>query len=160
VQRENVPTGFLLSASRLPVKVSDVRQGEYDSDVPGPSFFWYNELSRRSAALMTIQYLFYFLVGGMVITVVTYFASHSKTLLAAFFANLPVITLITFLTIYHEAGEKAVTPYAKGLLIMLFPWLSYIFAIIMLTPRLGFPLSLATGFALYLFLAYFAIRIF
>jgi hypothetical protein len=131
--------------------------GESDSAVPGPSFFWYNELSQISAALMAIKYLFYFLVGGTVITVVTYFASHSKTLLAAFFANLPVITLITFLTIYHEAGEKAVTPYAKGLLIMLFPWLSYIFAIMVLTPRIGFPLSLATGFGLYLFLAYFAL---
>jgi uncharacterized membrane protein (GlpM family) len=109
---------------------------------------------------MVIKYLFYFLVGGTVITVVTYFASHSRPLLAAFFANLPVMTLITFLTIYHEAGEKAVTPYAKGLLIMLFPWLAYIFAIMMLTPRLGFPFSLATGFALYLFLAYFAIVFF
>jgi uncharacterized membrane protein (GlpM family) len=109
---------------------------------------------------MAVKYLIYFLVGGTVITVVTYFASHSKPLLAAFFANLPVITLITFLTIYHEAGEKAVTPYAKGLLVMLFPWLSYIFAIMVFTPRLGFPLSLAGGFALYLFLAYFAIAIF
>jgi hypothetical protein len=43
---------------------------------------------------------------------------------------------------------------------MLFPWLSYIFAIMVFTPRLGFPLSLAGGFALYLFLAYFAIAIF
>jgi uncharacterized membrane protein (GlpM family) len=126
---------------------------------PAPSFFWYNELSRRSA-LMALKYLFYFLVGGTVITTVTYFAGHSKNLLAAFFANLPVITLITFVTVYHQAGDKAVTPYAKGLLIMLFPWLSYIFAIMVLTPRLGFPLSLATGFALYFFLAYIVIVIF
>jgi uncharacterized membrane protein (GlpM family) len=142
------------------VKESDLQPWEYDAVVPGCAFFWYNELSRRSAALMAIKYLFYFLVGGTVITTVTYFASHSKTLLAAFFANLPVITLITFLTIYHEAGGKAVTSYAKGLLVMLFPWLAYIFAVIVLTPRLGFPLSLATGFALYLFLAYFAIVVF
>ncbi len=109
---------------------------------------------------MVMKYLFYFLAGGTIISVVTYLASNSRPLLAAFFANLPVMTLITFLTIYHEAGEKALTPYAKGLLIMLFPWLSYLFTIMLLTPRLGFPVSLAAGFSLYLFLAYVVIRIF
>jgi len=38
-----------------------------------------------------------------------------------------------FFTIYLESGQKEVVSYAYGLLIMLVPWLAYIFAIIFLT---------------------------
>ena len=106
---------------------------------------------------MGLKYLFYFLIGGSIISVVTYFASHSRNLVAAFFANLPVITLITFLTIYYEAGQKAVVPYAQGLIIMLFPWLAYICSVILLSPRMGVVPSLLLGVALYLLIAYFII---
>lgn len=106
---------------------------------------------------MGIKYILYFLIGGSVITAVTYFASHARTMVAAFFANLPVLTLITFLTIYYEAGQKAVVPYAHGLIIMLFPWLTYIGAVIFLTPRIGVIPSLLLGISLYLLLAYIII---
>ncbi|HSB30044.1 MAG TPA: DUF3147 domain-containing protein [Candidatus Sulfobium mesophilum] len=106
---------------------------------------------------MAFKYILYFLIGGTIITVVTYFASHSRTMVAAFFANLPVMTLITFLTIYHEAGEKAVVPYAQGLIIMLVPWLAYIGTVIFLTPRIGVIASLLGGISLYFFLAYIII---
>ncbi len=102
---------------------------------------------------MELKYVLYFLIGGTVISVVTYFASHARPLLAAFMANMPVITLVTFLTIYHEAGQKAIVPYAKGLIMMMLPWFAYIFSIIVLTPRLGFLPSLTTGFILYIFFA-------
>jgi len=102
---------------------------------------------------MELKYVFYFLVGGIVISVVTYFASHSRPLLGAFLANMPVITLVTFLTIYNEAGQKAIVPYAKGLVMMMLPWFTYISAVIFLTPRLGFLPSLTTGFTLYVVLA-------
>lgn len=87
------------------------------------------------------------------ISVVTYFASHARPLLGAFLANMPVITLVTFLMIYNEAGQKAIVPYAKGLVMMMLPWFTYIFAVIFLTPRLGFLPSLTTGFTLYVVLA-------
>lgn len=106
---------------------------------------------------MELKYVLYFLIGGTIISVVTYFASHAKTMVAAFFATLPVMTLITFLTIYYEAGQKAVVPYAHGLIIMLFPWLAYIGAVIFLTPRVGVIPSLLIGIFLYLVLAYIII---
>src|SRR5208283_3487812 len=102
---------------------------------------------------MELKYVLYFLIGGMVISVVTYFASHARPLLAAFLANMPVITLVTFLTIYHEAGQKVIVPYAKGLVLMILPWFTYIFAVIFLTPRLGFIPSITTGFTLYVVFA-------
>lgn len=108
---------------------------------------------------MEIKYFLYFLIGGLVVSVVTYFASQAKGLLAAFIANLPVITLITFLTIYFESGQKAVISYAEGLIIMLFPWLAYIFAVIFLTPRSGFIPSLIIGISLYLLFAYLIISL-
>jgi uncharacterized membrane protein (GlpM family) len=108
---------------------------------------------------MEMKYLLYFLVGGTIISIVTYLASHAKGLLAASIANLPVITLITFLTIYSESGKNAVISYAEGLVIMLVPWLAYIFSIIGLTDRLGFIPSLLLGVTLYLITAYLIISL-
>ncbi|MDA8169323.1 MAG: hypothetical protein M0Z59_06445 [Nitrospiraceae bacterium] len=102
---------------------------------------------------MLIKYLLYFLIGGSVISVVTYFASHARGLVAAFLANMPLMTLITFLTIYYETGPGPVVIYAKGLVLMLVPWLAYIFAVIFLTPRAGVVASLLTGLVLYFALA-------
>jgi hypothetical protein len=104
---------------------------------------------------METKYILYFLAGGVIVSVVTYFASQAKGLLAAFIANLPVITLVTFLTIYFESGQAAVVSYAQGLVIMLFPWLAYIFSIIFLTKKVGFIPSLIIGVSLYLFFSYF-----
>ena len=108
---------------------------------------------------MEAKYIIYFLVGGTIVSVVTYLASHAKGLLAAFVANLPVITLITFLIIYFESGQKSVISYAQGLIIMLFPWLAYIFSIIFLTNRIGFITSLVIGVFLYLLTAFLIISI-
>jgi len=80
-----------------------------------------------------MKYFYYFLIGGTIVSIVTYLASHSKGLHAAFVANLPIITLLTFIMIYLESGQNAVISYAQGLIIMLFPWLAYIFSIIILT---------------------------
>jgi hypothetical protein len=104
---------------------------------------------------MKIKYVLYFLTGGIVVSVVTYFASHARGLLAAFLANLPVITMITFLTIYFESGQTAVVSYAEGLVIMLFPWLAYIFSVVLLTKKIGFVPSLIIGISLYFVCAYF-----
>lgn len=104
--------------------------------------------------VMEIKYVLYFLIGGTIVSIVTYFASQAKGLLAAFIANLPIITFITFLTIYYESGQDAVVSYAKGLLIMLLPWLIYIFAVILLSPRVSFVPSLLFGLILYLILGY------
>ncbi|MEW6001645.1 MAG: DUF3147 domain-containing protein [Nitrospirota bacterium] len=106
-----------------------------------------------------IKYFLYFLTGGTIVSIVTYLASHAKGLLAAFFANLPIVTFITFLTIYYESGQRAIVSYAEGLIIMLFPWLAYIFAIIFLTQRLGFIPSIIIGISLYLLLAYLIINV-
>ncbi len=107
---------------------------------------------------MELKYVFYFIFGGLIVSLVSYFASHAKGLIAAFFANLPVITFITFLLIYFEAGEKNVLNYAKSLLIMLPPWLAYILSIILLSPKLGVIPSLVIGLGNYFLLSFFIIK--
>jgi uncharacterized membrane protein (GlpM family) len=109
---------------------------------------------------MTLKYILYFLIGGTVISTVTYFASHTRSLLAAFLATMPVITLITFVTIYNEVGQQGIIPYAKGLIIMLFPWGMYILSIILLSPRVGFVPALITGLTLYVIVALIILKIF
>lgn len=108
---------------------------------------------------MEIKYIIYFFLGGIVVSLVSYFASHSKGLVAAFFANLPVITFVTFLIIYFESGQENVILYAKSLLVMLLPWLAYILSFIILTSKIGVIPSLFAGLTLYLLLAYIIIKI-
>lgn len=100
-----------------------------------------------------MRYLLYFLIGGTVTTAVTYLASHSRGLLAAFVSNLPVASLCTFLLIYFNKGQEAVLSYAKGLIIMLLPWLFYISCVIFLTPRISFFSSLVLGLSLFILIA-------
>ena len=107
-----------------------------------------------------MKYIIYFLIGGTVVTVVTYLASYGKGLLAAFIANLPTITVVTFFTIYISSGENAVISYAKGLVIMLIPWISYISSIIFLIPKVGFYFALGIGIIIYIFLAFILLKLF
>jgi hypothetical protein len=59
--------------------------------------------------------------------------------------------------IYFESGQKAVISYAKGLIIMLLPWLAYILSVIVLTGRFGLIASLVIGVSLYILTAFFII---
>lgn len=101
-----------------------------------------------------MKYIVYFIIGGATVSAVTYLAGQARGLLAAFIANMPVITLITFLTIYYENGHQPVISYAQGLVIMLIPWLAYISSIIFLSPRAGLVPSLILGLFLYFLIAF------
>ena len=102
---------------------------------------------------MEVKYFLYFLFGGVIVSAVTYFANTSKSLVAAFIGTLPVMTISTFLLIYFNAGQAAVLSYAKGLLIMILPWLVFIVTVILLAPRIHFFLSLVIGVALQILIA-------
>jgi hypothetical protein len=61
----------------------------------------------------------YFVIGGLVVSVVTYFGSQGKSELAVFIAFLPSTTLITLCTIYLAGGTGAAVSYAKSMLVLL-----------------------------------------
>jgi hypothetical protein len=102
---------------------------------------------------MVSKYFIYFLFGGLITSAVTYFANNSRGLLAAFIGTLPIITISTFLLIYFNAGQTAVLAYAKGLTLMIVPWMIFILAVIFLSPRLNFISSLIIGLVLQIAIA-------
>ena len=49
----------------------------------------------------------YFVIGGLIVSAVTYFGNQAKSELAAFIAFLPSISVITLCTIYFASGTGA-----------------------------------------------------
>jgi uncharacterized membrane protein (GlpM family) len=109
---------------------------------------------------MTIKLLsLYFLVGGTVVALITYFGSHGKGLLAAFVAFFPSVTIITLVSIHLASGVAATVSYFKGLLLLLPAWLIYAVAMIYILPRLGLVPSVLIGILLYVAVAVITIRL-
>ena len=101
----------------------------------------------------------YFVIGGAVVSAVTYFGSQAKSLLAALIAFFPTITLITLGTIYFASGTGAAASYAKGLLILVPAWVLYIAGVILLLPRIGLAASLVVSIAAYVGTAFLLMRL-
>jgi uncharacterized membrane protein (GlpM family) len=101
----------------------------------------------------------YFVIGGLVVAIVTYFGSRGKSELAAFIAFLPGTSVITLCTIYLASGTGAAVSYAKSMLILLPAWLFYVIGVIFLLPRLGLAWSLVVSVAVYLAAAFVTMRL-
>lgn len=99
------------------------------------------------------NFILYFMLGGTIVSVVTFVGSQGKGLLAAFIATFPTMTVLTFSLIYSKAGQAATVNYARGLLLMTPPWIVYVLCLMFLLPRLGFIKSLIIGVLSYMILA-------
>ena len=109
---------------------------------------------------MSFKYLLpYFLIGGVSVSVITYFGTQGKSQLAAFVAFLPSTSLITLCTIYLNSGTQPAVSYARSMLILLPPWVVYVAALIILLPRIGLPLTIIASVALYLVLAFLIMKL-
>jgi hypothetical protein len=96
------------------------------------------------------KFALYFIIGGGVVTAVTYFGARGQGLLAAFLAMIPAVTVITIITIYQAGGDSAAVGYFKGLLIVLPAWLVYVGVTMVLTPRIGLWWALPLGVTAYI----------
>jgi uncharacterized membrane protein (GlpM family) len=101
----------------------------------------------------------YFLIGGVIVSTITYFGSRGKSEIAAFIAFLPAISVVTLCTIYLASGTGAAVSYAKNMLILLPAWLLYVLGVIFLLPRLGLALSLLVSVAAYLAAAFITMKL-
>ncbi|MDN3515118.1 MAG: DUF3147 domain-containing protein [Candidatus Brocadia sp.] len=99
------------------------------------------------------NFIFYFMIGGTIVSMVTFLGSQGRGLLAAFVATFPTMTVLTFTLIYSKSGQVATESYAKGLLLMTAPWIVYVLCLIFLMPRWGFAKSLTIGILTYMILA-------
>ncbi len=100
----------------------------------------------------------YFVLGGTIVALVTYFGSQGKGLLAAFIGFFPSITIITLFTIYSRSGVSATVSYFKGMLFLMPAWLLYAVAMIFILPRWGLVPSVLIGVFLYVAAALVTMR--
>jgi len=94
--------------------------------------------------------ILYFLLGGTVVTAITYFGSRGQGLIAALISMLPTVSLVTLVSVYHAGGAEPAISYFRGMLIVLPVWILYVVSQIFLLPRFGLIPSLAIGVAVYL----------
>ncbi len=101
----------------------------------------------------------YFIIGGLVVSSVTYFGSQGKGTVAAFIALLPSVSVLTLITIYAQGGAPAATSYARNLLLLSPIWILYVAAILLLLPRIGLAGSLMFGVAIYVVAAFIVMKL-
>jgi uncharacterized membrane protein (GlpM family) len=92
----------------------------------------------------------YFVIGGTIISAVTYFGSHSKSQIAAFIAFLPSISVITICSVYFASGTEEAVAYTKDMLLLVPPWVLYGLGVFFLLPRIGLAGSLLVSIAVYI----------
>jgi ABC-type transport system involved in multi-copper enzyme maturation permease subunit len=96
------------------------------------------------------KYVAYFVLGGTLVSVSTYFGTQGKSFVAAFVSTFPAITGATFVLLYLTGGTEHLVAYAKQLLWFVPPWLVYVTAMILGVPRLGFWPAMAGSLVVYM----------
>ena len=96
-----------------------------------------------------LEYVGYFLIGGLIVCLTTYFGVKGNGFLAAFICMFPSLTVLTFILIYRAGGTMPVIGYAKGFLYTIPPWILYVLAVVFLCDRLGIWWALGIGVVLY-----------
>lgn len=97
-----------------------------------------------------MKYVLYFIVGGLVVSLTTYYGSKGEGFIAALVSMFPSLTILTFILIYRSGGQASVFDYAKNLAYGVPPWILYVIAVGLLCEHIGIWLSLTVGVSLYL----------
>lgn len=95
------------------------------------------------------KYMLYFVLGGSLVSISTYWGAHGKGFLAAFASTVPVISGVTFILIYLNAGTVSTVSFAKHLIWLSPAWFVYVIIMMVGTPRLGFWMAFPISLALY-----------
>ena len=96
------------------------------------------------------RYGLYFILGGLLVSISTYLGSHGKGFFAALASTIPVISGLTFILVYVNAGQEPTLSFAKNLIWLTPPWLMYVGTMIVGVSRLGFWSSFALAMTLYM----------
>ena len=91
----------------------------------------------------------YFVLGGALVSVSTYWGSHGKGYLAAFASTLPVISSVTFILIYLNAGTDSTVSFARHLIWLSPAWFVYVILMMVGAPRMGFWVAFPISLVLY-----------
>ena len=106
-----------------------------------------------------LQYIFTFIVGGMVTTAIVYFESSGFPLLSRLAALVPVFTWLAYLFLGNIATAKEVSSHALFVLLgSLMAWVPYMFTIYFMAPRIGSVKAVLLGILVFLILALIFIK--
>lgn len=97
-----------------------------------------------------LEYIGYFLIGGLIVSLTTYFGSKGQGFLAAFVIQFPSLTVLSFLLMYRAGGKTPVIDYAKSLVYTIPPWVLYVLTVVVLCDRIGIWWALVLGVVLYM----------
>lgn len=97
-----------------------------------------------------LRYTIYFVLGGLLVSISTYLGSHGKGFLAALASTLPVISGLTFILVYLNAGSAPTISFAKNLIWLSPPWFVYVGTMIVAVPKFGFWPAYVLALGLYL----------
>ncbi len=97
-----------------------------------------------------MKYIFYFIVGGLVVSSTAYYGSTGRGFIAALISMFPSMTVLTFSLIYRAGGQASVVDYAKNLVYGVPPWILYVFTVAWLCEHIGIWRSLTLGIVIYL----------
>ena len=108
---------------------------------------------------MYYDLLIRFAIGGAVIAGTTWIAELFGPKLGGIIATIPAVTIVSLLIVGNALGERAAVDFAKGIVVGNIPWFAYIFAVILLTQRIGLAKSLAVGLMIWFLLVPLASRL-
>lgn len=103
---------------------------------------------------VSLKYLLYFFVGGIIVSAVSYFGGGRRSILSSFIAMMPALSIITATFIYREAGTDATVSYAKGLILFSPAWFCYIGVFIYLLPRMELWKAVVMSVSVYFVVAF------
>ena len=65
------------------------------------------------------KYSLYFILGGLLVSISTYLGAHGKGFFAALASTVPVISGMTFILVYVNAGQEPTLSFAKHLIYLI-----------------------------------------
>ncbi len=97
-----------------------------------------------------LRFICYFIIGGLVVSLTTYYGSKGQGFIAAFISMFPSMSVLIFILLYFSGGRLSVIGYAKNLAYVVPSWILYVFTVALLCERIGIWLSLTAGIGLYI----------
>jgi len=98
-----------------------------------------------------IEYILYFITGGLIVTSVIALARAGYPFLSGLALTFPAVTIVSFYFIGKSKGAGFVATTAKSsFLAALFIWMPYMLTIIYLAPKTGVNKALLAGFFVFL----------
>jgi len=107
------------------------------------------------------MYLFTFIVGGLITTLIVYFEFSGFPLLSRLAALVPVFTWLSYLFIGEISGPREVSNHALFVLLgTIVAWIPYMLVIYFLAPRIGSVKAVLAGIVIFLILATIFVKLY